>query len=125
MIHGMHEILNSNAASVNTKLGCDTLGHLCITLPPTVYTTLLATRVVPPTNTGSKPAILEGTTKTKAASICYAHDAATLAFNTFWNVDRALRKQLLGAVEDNFVRVKHMPQRGYSGSITLDLLTHL
>ena len=48
-----------------------------------------------------------------------------LVFNTFWNVDRALRKQLLGAVEDNFVRVKHMPQRGYSGSITLDLLTHL
>ena len=37
-IHAMHDLLNSNAASVNTNLGCGTLGHLCLTLSPTVYT---------------------------------------------------------------------------------------
>ena len=31
----------------------------------------------------------------------------------------------MGAVKDNFVRLKHRPHQGYSGSSTLDLLTHL
>ena len=53
MLHAMHKLLNSNAASVNTNLGCGTLGHLCLTLYPTVYATLSTTRVVPP------PPILE------------------------------------------------------------------
>ena len=39
-LHGMHELLNSNAASVANNLGCGTLGHLCLTLSPTVYATL-------------------------------------------------------------------------------------
>ena len=50
---------------------------------------------------------------------------ATLAFNIFRNVDHALLQQLLGAVKDNSVRVKHRPHREYSGSITLDMLIHL
>ena len=28
MLHGMHELLNSNTASVATNLGCGTLFHL-------------------------------------------------------------------------------------------------
>ena len=46
-LQGMHELLTSNAASVATNLGCGTLGHLCLTLSPTVYATLLNTRLVP------------------------------------------------------------------------------
>ena len=49
-IHAMHEILNSNAASINTKLGCGMLGHLCLTFSPSVYTNLSATWVVPHPN---------------------------------------------------------------------------
>ena len=43
----------------------------------------------------------------------------------FHNVDCYLRQQLLGAVEENFAWVKHRPHQGCSGSITLDLLTHI
>ena len=124
-LHGMHELLNSNAASVATNLGCGNLGHLCLTLSPTVYVTLSITRVVPPLNPGATPVILDGATGPEAASIRYAHDAATLAFNTFANVDRALRQQIIGAVDDKFLQVLHKPHCGYSGSSTLDLLTHL
>ena len=124
-IDTMHKLLNSNAASVNTNLGCGNLGNLCLTLSPTVYVTLLATRVVPPPNTGVTPVIPAGTTRPEAASIRYAYDAATLAFNTLRNVDCALRQKLLGAVVENFMRVKYSPHQGYSRSSTLDMLTHL
>ena len=50
---------------------------------------------------------------------------ATLAFNTFANVDCALRQQLLGAIDDTFLQVLHKPHHRYSGSSMLDLLTHL
>ena len=118
----MHKLLNLNAASIKTNFGCGTIGQLFLTLSPTLYATLSATRVVPSNNLGATPVIQAGTTGPKAASICYAHDAATLAFNTFRNVDHALCQQLLSAIEDNFVQVNHRP---YSGSSTLDLLTHL
>ena len=121
----MHELLNSNTASVNTNLGCGTLGHLCLTLSPTVYTTLSTTQVIPTPNPGATPVIPEGATGSKAASIQYAHNAATLAFNNFHNVNRALHQQLIGAIEDTFMPVKHKPHKEYSGSSTLDLLTHL
>ena len=98
-LHGMHNLLNSNAASVATNIGCGTLGHLCLTLSPTVYATLLTTRVVPPLNIGATPVIPAGVTSPKAASIRYAHDAVTIAFNVYC----ALRQQLLGSVEDTLL----------------------
>ena len=99
----MHELLNLNAASVSTNLGCGTLGHLCLTLSPTVYVTLSTTRVIPPLNPGATPVIPARETGPESASIWYAHDAAMLAFNTFANVDHALRQQLLGAIDDTFL----------------------
>ena len=99
----MQELLNSNAASVATNLGCGTLVHLCLTLSPKVHTTILNTRVVPPLNPGATSVILAGATGPKAASIRYAHDVATLAFNTFANVDHALRQQPIGAVNDTLL----------------------
>ena len=71
------------------------------------------------------PVIPAGATGPESASIRYAHDTATLDFNTFANVDRTLRQQLLGAINDTFLRVLDKPHRSYSGSSTLDLLTHL
>ena len=43
----------------------------------------------------------------------------------FQNMDRALRQQLLGAVEENFICVLHRLHLGYSRSTTLDMLTHI
>ena len=82
-------------------------------------------RVVPTPNPGATPVIPSGTTGPEAASICYAHDTATLEFNTFNNIDRALCQKLLGAFEETFFQVKHKLHRGYSRSSKLDLLTHL
>ena len=108
----MHEILNSNAESVSRNLGCGTLVHLCLTLSPTVYATLLNTRLIPLLNPVATPVIPAGATGSEAASIQYAHEAATLALNSFANVDSALRQQLIGAVEDTFLQVLHSRTAG-------------
>ena len=121
----MHKLLNSNAASVATNLSCRNLGHFASPSPPPSMPPSRPQESPPPLNPGAMTVIPAGTTGPEAASTQYAHDTATLAFNTFVNVDRALRQQLLGAVNDTFLRVLHKPHRGYSGSITLDLLTHL
>ena len=109
-IHGMNKLLNSNAASGSTNLSYVTLGYLCLTHSPTVYSTLLKSWVFPYPNPRATPVILSGTTRTEAVSIRYNHDAAMLALNTFWNVDRALCQKLMGAVKENFVQVKHRPE---------------
>ena len=111
--------------SVTTNLGCGTLVHLCLTLSPTVYVILSTIRVDPHLNPGSTPVIPAGATRPKAASIRYVHNAATQDFNTFYNVDRALRQRLLGAIKDKFLQVKHKLHHGYSGFSKLDLLTHI
>ena len=95
-LHAMHELLNSNAESVATNLGCSTLGHLCLTLSPTVYVTLSTTRVVPPLNPGATPVIPAGAIGPEATSIRYAQDAVTLAFNTFLNVTARCANNFLG-----------------------------
>ena len=99
------------------------MGYLCLTLPPTVYVTLLITPVIPPPNPGSAPVIHAGAIGHEAASLQYAYDAATIAFTMFQNMDRNFGQQLLEAVEDNFVYVIHRSHRGYIRSSMLDLLT--
>ena len=124
-IHSLHKLLNSNAVSISTKLGCGTMGHLCLTLSLTVYVTLLETQVLPPTNPRAAPIIPAGATGPKAASLCYTHNAETIMFNMFQNMDRALYQQMLGTVKENFVCDLYMPHRGYRGSSMIDLLTQL
>ena len=79
----------------------------------------------PPLNPGATSAIPAGATGPEAASIRYTHDAVTLTFSTYANVDRALQQQLLVAVDNTLLRVLHKPHRKHSGSSTLHLLTHL
>ena len=81
--------------------------------------------MVPILNPGARPVIPAGATVSEAASIQYAHNAATLAFNTFSNVNRSLLQQLLGAVKNMFLQVLCKPHREYSRSSMLDLPTHL
>ena len=85
----------------------------------------MTTQFIPPPNPRATPFIPAGANGPESSSIRYAHDAATLAFNTLHNVNRILRQKLIGAVKDTFVRFKKKPHRGYSGSSTLHLLTHL
>ena len=79
-IADIHLKLNSNAVSVQSNLGCGTLGLLFLTVSPAVYATLSTTAFVPPVNPGPEPSIPTGSTAAVIAYIQYHRTEATKIF---------------------------------------------
>ena len=73
IISDMHLKLNSNAASVQSNIGCGTLGFLFLTVLPAVYATLSTTTFVPPVNPGPKLSIPTGLTGAVISDLRYHH----------------------------------------------------
>ena len=80
-ISEVHLKLNSNAAYVQSNLGCGTLVLLQITVSPCVYATLSATDFIAPVNPGAKPTIPSIVLVPQITNLRYAHDVATAVFN--------------------------------------------
>ena len=73
IIADIHLNLNLNALSVQSNLGCGTLGLLFLTVLPAVYATLSTLAFVPPVNRGPEPNIPIGTTGAVIADLQYRH----------------------------------------------------
>ena len=65
--------LNWNTASVQSNLGCGTLGVLFLTVFPAVYSTLSTIAFVPPVIPGPEPSIPTGSTGAVIANLRYRH----------------------------------------------------
>ena len=79
----VHLKLKSNATSVQSNLGCGTLGLLQLTVSPAIYTTLLATDFIAPVNPGAEPTITAAASGPQITNLHYAHDVATTVFNEY------------------------------------------
>ena len=64
--------LNSNATSVQSNLGCGTLGLPQLTVSPVVYNTLSVTSFFVPINPGTAPDIPANSTGAQITKLCYA-----------------------------------------------------
>ena len=96
--------LNSNSASVQSNLGCGTLGLLQLTVSPAVYNTLSVTNFVVPVNPGSAPITPANSTGTQITKLCYAFDTVAAIFNEYDRTNKALRQILLTTVDEMFIR---------------------
>ena len=96
--------LNSNAAYVQSNLGCGTLGLLQLTVSPAVYNTLSVTAFVVPANPGSAPDIPTNSTGAQITELCYTFNTAAALFNEYDRTDKALRQILLTPVDEIFIR---------------------
>ena len=103
-IADIHLKLNLNAVSVQSNLGCGTLGLLFLTFSPAVYATLSTIVFVPPVNPGSEPNILTGATGAAITDLQYHHAEATKIFTEYKNTDKALRQLLLASTDELYVR---------------------
>ena len=124
-ISEVHLKLNSNSASVQSNLGCGTLGLLQLTVSPAVYATLSTTAFTASVNPGSKttiPSILLGPHITNHR---YAHDVDIAVFNEYNQTDKAPRKMLIAAVNEMFIRPLRHLYVGYGTTTTHTILDHL
>ena len=121
----VHLKLNTNAASVHLHHGNGQLGYLALTVKEAVYNTLSSMPFIPPTNPGQHPTILPGATGLQIADIRRQHDKAFEEFKTYSNTDKALKSQLIAAVDEKYIRGKRNKYVGYANVITLKLLNHL
>ena len=67
-IEELNSQLNANAASVQSDLGGGALGHLALTVLPTVFATLSITPFVIPINPGPTAVIIPGLTAAQITS---------------------------------------------------------
>ena len=102
-IADIHLKLNSNTASVQSNLGCGTLGLLFLTVSPAVYATLSTATFVPPVNPVPKPIIRTGLTGAVISDLRYHHTEATNIFTEYENTDKAIRQLLLASTDEQYV----------------------
>ena len=115
--------LNANAASVASARGGGAHGHLALTVSPTVYATLSATPFTAPVMpTRGNPAGMTGPQIENANRI---YDAAITEYTTYVNLQKALRKQLIAAVDPLFLDAIKQPYVGFANVPVYDMLRHL
>ena len=117
--------INSNAASVHSNLGSGVLGLLYLTVSPSVYNTLPATDFTPPMNPDPTPEILVGYTTSQIDGLRYFHTTAALLFDKYELTDKALRQQILLAIDKLFVRSLRNCYVEYGTVLMRDIIDHI
>ena len=124
-IHEIHQFLSSNAASIQSNLGCGTLGLIYLTLLLTVYATLSATLFVPPPNNGATETTPSTATSFANLLIRWSHNEAQEIFKEYDNTKNELKKLLIDAVDDILLRAIRAWYVGYAKITTHQMITHL
>ena len=117
--------LNSNAASVQSNLGCGTLGLLQLTVSHAVYNTFSPVVFIVPVNPGSEPIIPANSTVPQITKLRYAFDTSSTLFNEYDCTDKSLRKILLSTVDKIFIRSLQHKYVGYGLTTARAILDHL
>ena len=125
-IKDLNEELNANAASIVSTRGGGAHGHLALTVSPTVYATLSAEPYVAPTMPEAiDPAALVGRTGPQIAEINRLYAAQKAEFHSYVNLQNALKKQVVAAVEPIFLQAIREAYVGFANRTVFDLLRHL
>eukprot|EP00978_Attheya_sp_CCMP212_P045820 scaffold361923_cov40-Attheya_sp.AAC.1 len=116
--------LNSNTTTIPSTEGGGVHGHLALVLTAVEYLAVTGVAFVPPV----QPGPLVHAAATTAAQIIKTnrlHKSATNKFQVYHAVDQALRKLLIAATPEVFIRAIKDPLLGFGRVTTLAILTHL
>ena len=121
----INDELTANAYSIQTNLGCGTVGYARLTLLPATYATISIAPWVSPPNPGTQAVIPANSTAIQIATFNRSFDTASTIYAAYRMVGNALKKQLLAAVDDIFICSLKQPYIGYGNVTVLEILTHL
>ena len=125
-INNMFNDLKANAATNQTENGSGQFGFLGIMVSATVYATLSNQPFIVPPNPG--PTALPPAGHPSAAQITAnirQHTENLRLFRQYNTVSQALKRQIIEAVDDMYLRALRNRHTGYAAVTPLQLLTHL
>ena len=117
--------LNSYSASVQSNLGCGTLGLLQLTVSSAAYNTFSSTAFIVPINPSSVPIIPAKSTGSQITELCYAFNTTSALFNKYDRTKKALRQILLSIVNKMFICSLQHNYVGYGLTTTHAIMDHL
>ena len=126
-INDIVQHMYANAATVRSPLGGGQHGHIGLIMKPALYQTLSATAFIRPNDPGPLPVYNPNIRYTAAdrESIAADHKENRRIFDLCNNVDTALKRQLIEAVDEIYLEEQRNRYTGYLTVTTQDLITHL
>ena len=117
--------LNANATSIGTLLS--TLGYLALTCLPALFTRLNGgTPWTEPTNPGLNPTMPNANpTQAQITQVNREWANEINEWRMYMMMEKLLKQQLIGAIEEMYIRSLRSKIVGYANVTTRDLLTHL
>jgi hypothetical protein len=125
-LNNLQREISSNAASVHSDGGDGASGHLALTISHERYLELSdGVPFIAPVNPNIAPVHPANATGPMIAEINRQHLVDVQIFRTYKETDKALRQQLIAAVQDDYISGLCHPVVGYGKTTCLQLLTHL
>ena len=118
-------MLNSNTASIYSQLGNGALGLLELTVTPAVHNNLTGVPFVPQVNPGQTCTIPPGSTGPQIVALNQAHKNQVHIWKEYLVVDKALKQQLLGCMNEIYQHTLRNRHTGYATISVGNIITHL
>ena len=119
----LNEELNVNTTSIVTTLGGGAHVHLALTISPAMYPTLSNTAFTIPTLPAAVNTV--GQTGPQIAALNRVYDKEKAEFHSYVNLQNALKKQLIAAIEPLYLQALRAPYVGFANVTVYDMLRHL
>ncbi|CAB9528753.1 hypothetical protein SEMRO_2312_G322870.1 [Seminavis robusta] len=122
----IHQEMNANAMAIPSTNGGGHYGHLALVIPAAAFTALPnAIAWVAPIHPGESPIHGVAPTAAQISENNRVYEANEKKFLTYKATETALKKQLLEAIPETFIKSLKHEMYGYAQITTLELLTHL
>jgi hypothetical protein len=117
--------LNANAISIPSHRGGGAHGHLVLIQTPENFILLSGTAFDTPVNPGLSPDVPDNATNFQITEANRQFNADHTEYSVFYAVERALKAQLIVAIDPLFIDELCDETMGFANTTTLQLLTHL
>ena len=117
--------LSNNAGSIKTSLGGGAHGYIGLTVRPDVYFQLTGRVFQPPIDPGPLPNFPPDPTQEQMRTIERNHTAARALFKEYVAVGNALKQQLIGAVDDIYLRGLQHRVYGFLNVTVIQMIYYL
>ena len=124
-IKRVHIMLNANASSIFSPLGNGTSGLLALTISLPQYFAVTGANWMPPANPGMVPLIPINADGAAIKIISDNHRDMLSQWKTYTTTDKALRQQLIGAIESLWLSGLTNRLTGYGNIPTKQILSFL